>query len=78
MADNDQDHLDKMISSGWSIEGYSTAIMSSGMMSHSILLRKDNYLVQTTITTAGIKEIARSFTVLSPKLEDSKKRGWFG
>jgi hypothetical protein len=67
------DKLSRLLASGWSIMGYSTTMMATGTMTHSVLLQKEHVLISATIVAEGDHEIGRAFTMLAPA-PDAKKR----
>mgnify|MGYP001546723798 CR=1 FL=1 len=68
------DKLTRLLASGWSIAGYSTTMMPTGTMTHSVLLQKEHVLISATIVAEGDHEIGRAFTMLAPAPETKKRR----
>ncbi|MFB9952071.1 hypothetical protein ACFFP0_24750 [Rhizobium puerariae] len=75
MADEEEDKLGNLLSHGFEIKAYSTAMMAAGAMVHSILLQKGMDVVTVNIIKTGAKEVGRTVDVFSPPPE--KKKGWF-
>jgi len=76
MAQENEPDLGAMLSSGWSIAGYSTCLSALGMVTHHVLLQNGNKLVTFMVGINGGEEQGRSFNSLSPA--PPKKKGWFG
>lgn len=74
MADT-PDHLGDLLTDGWVVVGYSTAMMAVGGMVHSVLLQRESDLVSVSIIKTGAKEIGRTVDILAPKALE--KGGWF-
>lgn len=73
----EDDQIGRLIRDGWSVKGYSTAMMAAGAITHSILLQRDMDVVTVNIVKAGAKEIGRTLDVFSPPPAKAKAKGWF-
>jgi hypothetical protein len=72
---DDPDILTEMVATGWTVAGYSTAMMAAGAMVHSILMRDGDKLTTVNIIKTGDKEVGRTVDVFVPA--PPKKKGWF-
>ena len=61
------DELGSLLNAGWEIAGYDVAMMAMGATAQYILLRKGNSLGTFSIVINGGQELARGFSVLTPK-----------
>ena len=73
MTDTERDHLTEMLQDGWSIEGYSNAVIARGAMTYSILLRKESHLTAVSIIRANGQEVGRTINQLAPIARATKR-----
>ncbi|MGE0289297.1 MAG: hypothetical protein AB7I42_26520 [Bradyrhizobium sp.] len=74
-ADAQKDELAQRLSDGWTIVGYSTAMMAAGAMVHSVLLQKGDGLVTATVVVSAGNELGREIVTLAPA--PAPKKGWY-